>query len=425
MAEVDDLAAVIEADIIANYGGEENVSLDPTSYIRAGIYAKAYEIAWLELSSLAAGNQFIPSEATDLLSKFEWEYKLVPKISDDVATRQAALAAAAKLSGGAKRSNVESVLLDLLGADFIAYVTPDKTDTLNDFVTQYLEFGNGAFGVGNWVRPGTHAYVGRLLSNVVTTGPATVGYERIAGRETPPEVGETILLDPGYTRPEQIELTAVTANTFTGAFTLAHAEGTIFTTGRCPTATTPNRVNLIILTSAAARDAETRRKVNRVMGKLLRATSRWSIVEEASPGRAGPFRLGEGLLGVTALGVVVESGGFSAGSSAPTFNANATGRALKASAPSSTPTITGGATSRALKAAAGSSAPTITADAQNSGAQGSSSPTITANATSQALKASAGSSAPINTADAKSHALKQSAGSSTPTITGAATGQAG
>jgi len=392
MAEIDDLTAVIEADMLANMGGEENVSGDPASAIRAKVYANAKEVAYLQLSSRVAGRQYIPTEATDLLPKLEWEHDLVPKATDDLATRQTAVAVAAKLTGGASRANVVAVLTSLLGSDFIAYVTRPKSD-----------LSLPALNAANYVKPGTPAFVGRTIGHLTkVSGPAVVQYERVGGRVTPLQIGETILIDPGITRPEVVELQDVTETTFTAEFTLPHAGGTVFTTGRSIWAPTTLRHNVIVLTSAAARDAEIRRKVNVVLRKLLRATSTWSIVEQVATGQAGPFIAGVSLPLVTPIAAI-------------TYPVGSVG--AHAGAPASSPLVTGGATSKAVKAAAASSAPTITANATKGFPAASSSPSISGAATSKALKAVQASAAGNITGGATSQATKKSQGISAPLIT--------
>lgn len=426
MAEVDDLAAVIEADMIRNYGGEENLSSDPGSRIRARIYANAVEYAHVELSSRGAGRQFIPAECTDLISKLEWENKLIPQFDDDLPTRQSAVAVAAKLSAGATRPNIEAVLTDLLGADFIAYITPDKSVAFSPPTDPAT--------TGNWVRPGYPAFVGKITGEIVQkpiNAAVTIPYVKVAGRDAPLEAGETILIDPGWTRPERATLLSVTSTTLTALFTKSHAGGVLFTTARCPIANTSLRGNTVVLTPAAARDAETRRKVHNVMGKLLRGVSRWAIVEQTSPGLSGPFRPGVGLPGLTALNLVlpivsVGTGAVAANpSSTPLFSANATSTASHGSSASCSPSFSANATGRSLRAGAPSSAPTFSANLTRAGYALNSAPTLTANATSSALKAAAPSSAPSFNANATSHALKQAAPSSAPTLNAAATGHSG
>lgn len=412
MAELEDLTAKIEADMLANYGGENNVSTDPASYIRARIYARAVEFAYLELASRVAGRQFVPAEVTDLLPKLEWEYKLFPKATDDLETRRTNVAIAARLAGGATRANIEAILTELLGSDFLAYVVFDKN-------ALYPAFDEEA--VGNWVAPGTPAFVGRFLDNQ-HAGTWTVRYEKLGGRETPLQVGETMLVDPGFTRPERVTITEATASTFIAQFDIPHGAGAVFTTARAPNAPTPQRTNLVILTSSAARNAEARRKVNLVMSRALRGVSRWGIAEQSNPGTAGPFIIGQSLLGVTALGIVpfttLVGPVYSHAFSEPTIAANATSKIAAVSVASSSPAVTANATSGAAKSAAASSSPTITANGTTSGTIANSSPTVTANATTAALKASQASSSPAtNSANAVSKALKASAGSSSPTIT--------
>jgi hypothetical protein len=401
MSDVDDLAAVIEADMLANYGGEENVSSDPASYIRAKIYAQSIEFANLELSSRAAGNQFDPTQATDLLPKLEWEYALLPKATDDLATRRAAVAVAAKLSGGAKRSNVEAVLTALLGADFLAYITQPRSSLAYALEPEEAH--------GNFVRAGTPGFVGRLVGHVLS-GARTVTYERVGGRDAPPRIGETLIIEPGFTRPDPVVVTEAIGDSFVATLARAHATGTLFTTGRCICLPSVMRDNLVVVTSTVARDPEKRRQIDLVLRKLFRGTSTWTVVESSATGQAGPFILGQSLMGVVPIKTVIYN--TLTTTTGATAGANANLTAFVA------------ATSRALKASAASSSPTITVGATRGNPLASSSPTITAAATSSAKKASQGQGTATVTGAATSHAIKKSQGVSSPTITVGAIGRA-
>jgi len=68
--------------------------------------------------------------------------------------------------------------------------------------------------------------------------------------------------------------------------------------------TSSKRHSLVVLTASAAADPEKRRKVHELMGRLARGVSTWDIAAESAPGFAGPFRVGEGRLGMTPIGTV-------------------------------------------------------------------------------------------------------------------------
>jgi len=74
------------------------------------------------------------------------------------------------------------------------------------------------------------------------------------------------------------------------------------TTAPFPYWVSSKRHNVIVLKAAAAADPEKRRQVNELLGRMLRGVSTWDIAAESTPGHAGPFKVGEGLLGVTPIG---------------------------------------------------------------------------------------------------------------------------
>lgn len=123
--------------------------------------------------------------------------------------------------------------------------------------------------------------------------------------------GDVVVVDPGNTsRMETVTVLAVAnilpvafncspgqANLFFQAdFTRSHDVDTPMTTGHVPYWWSTQRLNYVVLGQGLAVDAVTRAKVDRLLGKALRATDIWAIVQPSSTtptgGTVGPLSAG-------------------------------------------------------------------------------------------------------------------------------------
>lgn len=291
----------IYADLCANVGGEKNYSLDWGSLSQARLFASAMLVARVLYTVERAGSQFRPRKAYELLPALEFEYGISPERDGTVSERQNTLAAYARVSRGARRANVQAVLSELLGADFRGYVTVDKTAAVVSHATPT--------DVGIYKPAGTPRSGFQLLDSVPVLGsPRTIRYASVFGASSDPLVDELLVVDPAdYDRIEVVRITAVdtVAKTFTATFTKPHNAGVLGATGRHPYRMTSKRHNVVVLTSTALRSGRTRRIADRMLRRLLRGISTWSLSEEGStPGSTGPFKVGEGQLGFTTIGAV-------------------------------------------------------------------------------------------------------------------------
>jgi hypothetical protein len=273
----------------------------------AKIYAQAMGLARVQYALERAGNQQFAERATDFFDILEAEHGLVPRVDDTMAERTAELSARMLLPGGAAQSNVERALTELLGDDFVAY----RPTTTDEMVLYPEDIGDSPMNLQapNVVRKRL------VITDAISTGlgaPQQVAYE-----ETKTEAEDTALLaaegdvlvvGPGTATEERVTVTAISTvgddHLLTATFEQPHPPDTLAITAPYPMWTSTKRHSLIVLTADAAADAETRRKVHDLMRRIARGVSTWEIAAESGPGETGPFKVGEGLLGITTIGTI-------------------------------------------------------------------------------------------------------------------------
>lgn len=287
----------IYAEMVKSLGSGKNYSIEFDSLVAARLYANAMAFGRCKYAIERLGQQFRPSRALENLPLLEREYGLVPEPKASIAQRRAEVVVAARVARGARRSNVEAILRDMFGDDFLEYVTTPIADAI---VSPADPTETGVYE-----RPGSPRAAFALLVPVARIGtPITVGLRRLAGTSAALRVGARVTVDSGdYGRTEAVEVTAVaTAGeqiNLTATFTKPHNRGVVLATGRHASQYTSKRHNLFVLSAAAARDAHARRRLHRVARRLLRAISGWSVVDTS-----GPFRIGQGQLGITTVGAL-------------------------------------------------------------------------------------------------------------------------
>lgn len=266
----------IYGDMARQLGGGENYSEGFDSLAMARVYANAMAFARGLYTLERAGNQYRPDRALEILPALERDFGLIPDPGDRLGERRRALAAAMRIARGARRSNVESVLRDVLGEHFIAYITTDAEDAA-------LSTEDPA-SVGVYAPPGTQRSVFRLLDPVLMPGaPNAVRYESVAGARPELLAGDRVIVDAGdYGRAEAVTIEGVEVSTdgasnLTATFLHPHDRGTVIATGRHPNQTTSKRHNVIVLSEEAIRVDRLRNKANRVLRRLLRGVSTWTL----------------------------------------------------------------------------------------------------------------------------------------------------
>jgi hypothetical protein len=277
--------------MVADLGGGKNYSDDFDSLAAARLYSHAMAFGRVKLVLEAAGNQFRPDRALQLLPALEAEYGIVPERDATIGERRRELAAAMRIARGASQVNVDFVLGELLGDDFISYTPIPYDDAVVTTATPEDE--------GIYCLPGTQRSVFRLLDSVTFVGtPVTVAYEAVVGAKEELEVGEKFAVDAGDPgRVEIVEVTAIGDGTFTATFESPHNSGVLFATGRFPNLAGTKRHNVVKLTEDGAASARIQRRTNNAVRRLLRGVSTWAVTDSDDA-----FTVGEGLLGLTLIG---------------------------------------------------------------------------------------------------------------------------
>lgn len=234
------------------------------------LYAQAMCIASAQLQLERAANNANPSKATELLALLEQDYQVTPEYGATLEERRAELAARAEASKGCSRTVVEAALSNLLGSDFVDFITvPDPEDVVT--------WPSSPGTVGVFAAAGAQKKSFVIAPAVsITLTPITVGYTTIAGSEKP-IAGESYTVDPDSRgAPERVTILSSTATTITATFTTAHEPGTVATTPH-PMWISNQRYNLIRVTRSCAQDPVKVRKINELMARMLRGVSQWGI----------------------------------------------------------------------------------------------------------------------------------------------------
>jgi len=263
------------------------------SHDEARVYADAMALARVRYTTERAANQMRGSTALEMLPVLERKLGLVPSPKATVLERQAAVQARQVLPKGATRVAIEQALTAAIGADFLCYRTTKAAEVLTDPVAP-------GSGPGHWVRPSHPAKVVQLASPVAFIGSATVTYAAADPAETVAidEGDQVVVSTNNIGLAELVTVTAAAATTFTATFTKAHDNGDYCTTGPFPYWVSNQRHSVIVVTPAAAIDAEKRRKVNRVMAEVSRGICTWDIAAGAG-GTCVVMTTDDPLLGLT------------------------------------------------------------------------------------------------------------------------------
>ena len=295
--------------------GEQSYSTEEGTRMRAWCYAWAMHLARIRYTLEHAGYQLDPLKIVEMLALREGEYGLVPGPNDGMDARRAALAARMLAQKGGDFNNIKNALLTLLGDSFVQYI-----------VTQYAGTVLYPANIGdqpmNLVTPTRQPKL-LSLTNAISTGlgaPQWVAYEAIDIPAVPDAsaqpkdvfIGETYTIDPG----DNLRMETITVLDVQGAgpgslqlratFNNPHTAGVTFTNMPFPLWVSTKRFNLVVVDAIAAADPETRRKIDELLARMVRAVSTWNIVQEdpLNPGFTGTFTVGVGPLGYQTIGSV-------------------------------------------------------------------------------------------------------------------------
>lgn len=274
----------------------------------AWLYAWAMTLASALVIQEQAAAEWDPRRTYNLIGVNERERGVIPRAGWSIRQRREQLQRARRLIMNVARAGVENELRDLLGDDFRSYRPTPKAEIVNWPVNlsdqpMYLS------------RPDVPRKVAYLTSPVVTLGSSQI----VTIDEHTPSIEwrimerDVIIIEPDNdARAERVFVEAAGDSDGGPPYTLQitptkpHPAGSIVYRGPWPLWTGSKRHSLVVLSAAGAADLETRRAANLRMETLARGVSTWDLAganaDDAT--KAGPFRVGVGLIGSTPIGEV-------------------------------------------------------------------------------------------------------------------------
>ena len=289
----------------------DQFALDEGTHVEASVYARAMALGRAATLLEHAGDQAYPATITELIPSREAEFGIVPGPLDSIADRRRTLGAATLLPKGATYTALVEAFGALLGDDFLG-IRPTPSPEAVNYPT---ELGDQPM---NLQLPEVERKFIRLMEPLTSGGPE---YKLVDYLPLDPNkgtfdaasrvlVGDVLVVDSeNASRTERVTVTLTSVGedgfAFAATFTNTHAAGVSATTMPFPLWMSSKRHYMIALSPTAAVDAEKRRKTNELAARLFSCVATWSIVAgtvTGGVGLAGPFTVGEGLLGVTPLG---------------------------------------------------------------------------------------------------------------------------
>ncbi|RYE81376.1 MAG: DUF2313 domain-containing protein [Myxococcales bacterium] len=280
---------------VENYGGKGQ-----GGYTDAKLYATAMAIArWLTTGRQLEA-QIDPDTVLEMLPEREELFGILVPAGATLAERRAALRAAMRRPGDGSYGEIRQALVDLLGAKFVDLrrLPANKLVTVPD-APQH--------GPGLFVEPDSRQQTFRLVADVVSSGQMSgflpFAYVNLDGSSVAPgerlESNRRFVLEGERSelreRPQVILSTTLDGQAaMTAILTKPHSAGATITTRPWPYWVSNRRHWIVELTPQAALEPEVRRVAHRLMARMVRAVSTWSIA-----GGKGPFVLGTSLLGST------------------------------------------------------------------------------------------------------------------------------
>lgn len=268
------------------------------THVEASAYARAIAIATSRAILRHGRDQKHATRAVEMLPALERAYGLIPQAGQSDEDRRNAVAARMLLTRGNRREAIESALTSLLGANFVALrvVKPAELAVWPSSPGNY----------GTFEAPSRAQKTFVLTSAIAVTGsPVSFSYAHIGADD-----GTRVLAGERYTfeleNPFESESVVISAavpasKTATATFVRAKDNGASVCS-YAPILTSNQRTLIVALKSSAARDPVVRRKVDDLLRRMARASTRWAIVEETTSLHAGPWVLGTSRLGVTPIG---------------------------------------------------------------------------------------------------------------------------
>jgi hypothetical protein len=245
------------------------------------------------------------------LSKQEKEHQLSPAAADTLKTRRAALTAAKRVPRGSRRAELEQMLRDLLGDDYLGLHVSSGAEV----VSFPEDLGLQPQLLIDVVSP---RKLLRIIPAICTDlgGSKTVQYEAVDPLSIDSDhtlvVGDKLVIEPELLhRAEVVTITAVSNEDdglfFTAEFDNAHEPNCWAVQMPFPVWTSTQRQLLIALSADAASDPDKRGKANVALEKTLTGVTTWALCGSSGSGTIGPWTIGDpqlGKLGQNPLGII-------------------------------------------------------------------------------------------------------------------------
>lgn len=280
--------------------------LVPGTYEEARIYAMSMGLARAAYALDRARNQLLAFRSIELLPELEYDWSLIPGPYDGIVTRQLAVALRMKLPRGAVRENIEAILRDIYGDDFLTLRVLEPTEvTIWPF--------NPWDGPGVWSREDVTVLPKFFkLTVAISPGIRTVYYAPLQDNDPLSlYVGEKVTVEvENLDFAEQVLVTAVGEDSFgkyfTGIFLKSHGVDATVTSGTVPIWMSNQRFEFFIIDEDSATDREKYLLVADVMNKVMRSVTQWEVVQPTTPGATtvGPFTLNVTPLGTSTIGQI-------------------------------------------------------------------------------------------------------------------------
>jgi hypothetical protein len=299
-------AQILHESIVALFsdGSDFALNRDIGSFVDCFAFTFARLLAKLQLRTERLDRERLAAGAYELLPALEEEFGLRPSPNDSPRTRRAALLAAMRAALGSRRTVLEQSLSDLLGDDYIGIHVHGTSDVelwpaalgddpmllaLPDAPRKVVRLPDAIstdLGTPQWIE---YEPIDPIEGDF-TTGTLSAGDEIVIGVDNL-GLAETVEIASVREFPgDDYPMMLVTLNN-------AHDPGALCAAMPFPAWGSSQRHIFVVLSEAAALDANTRRRVHEHMAKIVTGVTTWSISPASGAATAGPLTLDDDVLG--------------------------------------------------------------------------------------------------------------------------------
>lgn len=300
------LAEAIHATAVRLFtdGRAGGLSRELGSFVDCFSFALARVVARAQLRQERLAGEMLAEKAYELLSQLEEEHGLRPAFGDTIAVRRDALLVRLRAREGSRRPSLEQALRDLLGDDYVGIHIADPDTEVVNWPTS-LGDDPQMFGAPDMPRKlvtitNPISDLGSQLATYVPVDPAPTD-----DTEQTLLVGDQIVVGvENLGTAEPVTVTAVSLSgegdgdrVFVASFTKAHEPNCLAVAMPFPAWGSSQRHIWVVLTEAAALDADTRRKTHETMARMVTGVTTWSICPQTTDTEAGPWTLDHPVMG--------------------------------------------------------------------------------------------------------------------------------